>query len=670
MGITRQSKLSMLRIFFVIFAVVLFGTLTYADAQINKAVNYGIFVAGNMNFHSPAFRVQPLTPLMPLQSDTITTFTNNGTSFGFAIGALVNVPISEMFVISGRVGFNSSGATFTTPSIVRTSTNPQDSTTSEITLESSLNYLEISPMLQVHNIFENTPLYLVAGLEVGIPVTSNFSLNEKINGTASIPAPTPNPASYLDNASIADASVRVALAVGSGWPIELAERVYLTPEVTFRIPFTQVSSNAKFDPWSVSQLRFGVNLTFGSAPSAKTPAISTLVTGFEGVGHYDGTGAFQPLTQVKVEDVSYSELYPMLPYIFFPQNTGTPADSVYKLYDPGQKGTFSITSLTPDAIELNKSTLDIIGSRLQEYPNARLTITGTNDGKAESKNKVLAGQRAEYAKQYLLSAYNIADGRITVKTRDLPEKPSATSVPEGDEENRRLEFSSLTPEILDPILMKSDNKRIAFPDFVEFRPYAKSNYPISSWSLQVTQAGRNLREYTGVGEPAPQRWLIRPNELSDKQVPVDYSFSATDSSGAKSEANGSFTVDYLSSTKKRVEQLSDRTIAKFSLVLFDFDKSELTPENSRILETLVLPSVQFNSTVKIFGYTDRIGEEEYNKKLSASRALTVKNALEAKVKDAKYEVYGLGESVPVFDNNTPIGRHLSRTVQIYVETPK
>ena len=119
-----------------------------------------------------------------------------------------------------------------------------------------------------------------------------------------------------------------------------------------------------------------------------------------------------------------------------------------------------------------------------------------------------------------------------------------------------------------------------------------------------------------------------------------------------------------------MEQLSDRTIAKFSLVLFDFDKSDLTDDNRRILETIVLPVVQFNSTVKIFGYTDRIGDAEYNKKLAASRATTVKNALEAKVKDAKYEIYGLGESVQVFDNSTPIGRHLSRTVQIYVETPK
>lgn len=670
MGFIRQSKHHGLRLLLPIVAALL-GTFGYTEAQINKAVNYGIFAAGNLNFHSPTFRVQPLLTLPArIQGDSATAFADNSTSFGFAIGALVNVPINEMFVISGRVGFNSAGATFTTPSVVRNAANPLDSTTSELTFESSLNYLEISPMLQIHNLFDNMPLYFVAGLEAGIPLSSSFTLNEKINGTQTIPAPTVNPATYADNASITDAGVRIALAVGAGWPIELAQRVYLTPEVTFRLPFTQVSSNAKFDSWSVPQLRFGVNLTFGSAPATMTPAVSTLTAGFDGVGHYDGSGTFQPLVQVKVEDVAYSELYPMLPYIFFPQNTGVPSDSVYKLFDPGQKGTFSLNTLTPDAIELNKATLDIIGSRLQEYPNAQLTITGTNDGKAESKNKALAGQRAEYAKQYLQSAYNISGDRIAVKTRDLPEKPSATSLPEGDAENRRLEFSSLTPEILDPILMKSDNKRIAFPDFVEFRPYARSNYPITSWSLQVTQAGRNLREYTGVGDPAPQRWLIRPNELSDKQVPVDYSFSAIDSSGAKSEANGSLSVEYLSSTKKRVENLSDRTIAKFSLVLFDFDKSELTAENARILETLVLPSLQFNSTVKIFGYTDRIGDEEYNKKLSASRALTVKNALEAKVKDAKYETYGLGESVPVFDNTTPIGRHLSRTVQIYVETPK
>jgi Outer membrane protein and related peptidoglycan-associated (lipo)proteins len=104
-------------------------------------------------------------------------------------------------------------------------------------------------------------------------------------------------------------------------------------------------------------------------------------------------------------------------------------------------------------------------------------------------------------------------------------------------------------------------------------------------------------------------------------------------------------------------------------VLFDFDSDALTPENERVLQTLVLPAVTANSTVRIAGYTDRIGETNYNRELSLRRARRVRDWLAARVPTARYEIAGYGESVLLFDNNSPIGRQLCRTVQITIETP-
>ncbi len=89
-----------------------------------------------------------------------------------------------------------------------------------------------------------------------------------------------------------------------------------------------------------------------------------------------------------------------------------------------------------------------------------------------------------------------------------------------------------------------------------------------------------------------------------------------------------------------------------------------------IIEKNILPEIKYNSTVQIYGYTDRIGSEEYNRKLSDKRAVAVKDILSSKAKSAKYEVYGVGENNILFDNDSPIGRQLSRTVQVYVITPK
>jgi outer membrane protein OmpA-like peptidoglycan-associated protein len=119
-----------------------------------------------------------------------------------------------------------------------------------------------------------------------------------------------------------------------------------------------------------------------------------------------------------------------------------------------------------------------------------------------------------------------------------------------------------------------------------------------------------------------------------------------------------------------VETRADMTVSKFSLILFDFDKSDIPEENIAILKKFVAPAIKGNSKVKIFGYTDKIGPDLYNKTLSTDRANAVRDILQTQIPDAMYEAFGRGEDVPIFDNDIATGRLLSRTVQIYVETPR
>ena len=105
-------------------------------------------------------------------------------------------------------------------------------------------------------------------------------------------------------------------------------------------------------------------------------------------------------------------------------------------------------------------------------------------------------------------------------------------------------------------------------------------------------------------------------------------------------------------------------------MLFDFDKADVSDKDMEILNKYIVPEINFNSIVKIYGYTDNIGDEKYNEKLAKRRANAVMNVLKKKVPKANYEAFGVGEKVEIFDNKTPVGRHLSRTVQIYVITPR
>lgn len=84
--------------------------------------------------------------------------------------------------------------------------------------------------------------------------------------------------------------------------------------------------------------------------------------------------------------------------------------------------------------------------------------------------------------------------------------------------------------------------------------------------------------------------------------------------------------------------------------LFDFDKAVLKPGGKQALDDLVsqLQGVKYDTIVAI-GYTDRIGSDAYNKKLSVRRAEAVKSYLvKQKGIDAdRVFVDGKGEANPV-----------------------
>jgi OOP family OmpA-OmpF porin len=84
--------------------------------------------------------------------------------------------------------------------------------------------------------------------------------------------------------------------------------------------------------------------------------------------------------------------------------------------------------------------------------------------------------------------------------------------------------------------------------------------------------------------------------------------------------------------------------------LFDFDKAVLKPGGKQALDDLVsqLKGVKYDTIVAI-GYTDRIGSDAYNKKLSVRRAEAVKSYLvkEKGIDADRVFVDGKGKANPV-----------------------
>jgi outer membrane protein OmpA-like peptidoglycan-associated protein len=103
-------------------------------------------------------------------------------------------------------------------------------------------------------------------------------------------------------------------------------------------------------------------------------------------------------------------------------------------------------------------------------------------------------------------------------------------------------------------------------------------------------------------------------------------------------------------------------------VLFDFNKYTLKPTAREKLAKvsgilLAYPDLK----VQVEGYTDSIGSEEYNQKLSEQRADSVKDYLASQnVRDSNITAEGLGKSDPIADNSTASGRAKNRRVELVV----
>ncbi|HET6725002.1 MAG TPA: OmpA family protein [Gammaproteobacteria bacterium] len=104
-------------------------------------------------------------------------------------------------------------------------------------------------------------------------------------------------------------------------------------------------------------------------------------------------------------------------------------------------------------------------------------------------------------------------------------------------------------------------------------------------------------------------------------------------------------------------------------VLFDFDKSDLKPSANPTLNELA----QFlnnhpDAQVVINGYTDSVGSETYNQRLSEARAESVAGALEQRgISSARMTTHGFGESNPIATNATNEGRTKNRRVEFVIK---
>jgi len=216
-----------------------FFSSAYSQTNIKMPINIGITGGLGLNMHNPDWTDHgPLTG-RPLR------YNQTSTAIGYYGGIIANFPINDIFTISARIGYNNLNGT-----IKATATN--GNITESTTIDTRLEYFEVSPILELHNLLPVKNIYFLVGLELATPFTAEGDLTYTENST-------PSTWSRM-NTPMEDKVPRVALAVGAGYVIPLSKNVFLTPEASFRFGITNISSESS---WTVNQLRLGVSLTFG-----------------------------------------------------------------------------------------------------------------------------------------------------------------------------------------------------------------------------------------------------------------------------------------------------------------------------------------------------------------------------------------------------------------------
>lgn len=102
-------------------------------------------------------------------------------------------------------------------------------------------------------------------------------------------------------------------------------------------------------------------------------------------------------------------------------------------------------------------------------------------------------------------------------------------------------------------------------------------------------------------------------------------------------------------------------------VLFGFDKDNLKDEGKRILDIEVVEKMRAHPEVElvlISGHTDRIGDDNYNQKLSERRANQVKKYIASQgIAESRLHAVGKGEKEPVADCKGVRGKKLIECLQ-------
>lgn len=367
---------------------------------------------------------------------------------------------------------------------------------------------------------------------------------------------------------------------------------------------------------------------------------------------------------INVSTQFVAEALPILPVIFFDPQSVSLSFRYNQIQNVSQ---FDVDAIAPRTTAVHREVLNVIGQRMKEQPASSIRLKGTADPTTENSDCSLALKRSQAVKNYLVKTWGVNPDRIQViegTGNCAPERPTRQPSEEGFSENRRVDIETDDLNLMGPVSKRRFNEaRTIDPPQLQFDPTGSSTAYVTGWKLTATSGNVVMISDSGKGSPLTKTHDVTFAMAEQLKLgePVKVSMVLYALQGVSESAI----------TTIQVQKDTMRTeVERLTLTLFNVASDAVTPVSEQAIKHFV-EDIPAGSTVVVRGFADMLGNAEFNRKLSASRAQSVCTAIRkylTKRVELQCNEVATDRFPPGIDSyKTPEERFLSRTVQIEIK---
>ncbi|MFN4985854.1 MAG: OmpA family protein [Ignavibacteria bacterium] len=539
--------------------------------------------------------------------------------------------------------------------------------------ESTLGYVAFEVHVRSRPL-QDVPIFIRASFDAGNPlVDKSYSQTEQIVSPEGVLFPDGRQVRTTGQGTFPGLGTSMGVGGGIGFVYDLTQEVEIAPEVSYRYGLNSLTTSTT---WNQSWIGAGIAIRYRmreseepppppAPPPPPPPPIAEVVSEPEPAPAVIASLSTMPL---EIRETVVTQTFPLLPYLFF-DSASAVLPAKYGFTD--QTSTFDEKGLPKETLPIYYRILDIVGARMRSNSKGKLVITGTTDvaeGASGDERSSIAVARAQTVADYLRGRWNVAADRLVVRTAGKPLNPSRESYAEGAAENRRVELSSTDESLLGPILHTRFNEYVPVQSRHDFSTTIRNPERAERWKLSVVHDGKPIGSRQGKLLPPETLTFDLSQEMTNQLGPVTGTIDTLVATLEVEQVDREPAVATKEFSLRKT--VSNYEVSRLSLIVFDYDRSDISEQNREMMERVVKSATGQGSTARIVGTTDKLGERDHNMQLSQDRAKSVESFVRSIAPSLDIqEVRGIGPDQLPYDNSIPEGRFYCRTVSLQITTP-